>query len=223
MPGTATSLQHPSRAAEKGCSWEKFSDAKLGLDAWVQRCDFGSRKIDFVAVGRSLAQRYSDSTGAPELVVAVLDLDPAETPEHGIQRIFAARTEKKRAAQCLLAPFHDSGGLVGAEPAGVKRYTFLPNAALARALKAKADPNDVPEPACGAWGDDPDGIQYFEAQSASTTLHKVLFVRVGQDEPLFDEASLRLRWNRSPCHVALTGEKSASVPVPRHKSRRPHT
>jgi hypothetical protein len=183
----------PSRAAEKGCKWEKFSDAKLGLDTWVQRCDFGKRKIDFIAGDHSLNQRYSDSSGAPELVVAVLDIDPAETPEHGIQRIFAARTEKNRAAQCVLAPFHDSGGLVGAEPEGVKRYTFVANHALAKALKAKADPNDVPEPACGAWGDDPDGIQYFETQSASAALHKVLFVRVGQDEPLFDEATLRIR------------------------------
>jgi hypothetical protein len=182
----------PWRPAEKGCKWETFSDATLGLDAWVQRCNFGKRKIDFVTVGRSLAQRYSDSKGAPELVVAVLDLLPAETPEHGIQRLFAARTEKKLAAQCVLAPFHDAGGLVGDAPAGVKRYTFVPNATSRKALKAKANPNDVPEAPCGAWGDDPDGIQYFEAQPASGVA-KVLFVRVGQDKPLFDEATLRLR------------------------------
>src|SRR5437868_13863261 len=84
----------PSRPAEKGCKWEAFSDAKLGLDAWVQRCDFGKRKIDFVAGDHSLKQRYSDSSGAPELVIAVLDLLPAETPERGIQRVFAARTDK---------------------------------------------------------------------------------------------------------------------------------
>jgi hypothetical protein len=182
----------PSRPAEKGCAWEKFSDANLGLDAWVQRCDFGKRKIDFVAVEHSLAQRYSDSTGAPELVIAVLDLLPAETPEHGIQRLFAARTSSKLVAQCALTPFHDAGGLVGKTPAGVKRYSFVANAALAKALKAKADPNDVPPPACGAWGDDPDGIQYFEAQPASG-VQKVMFVRVGQDHPLFDEATIRLR------------------------------
>lgn len=182
----------PSRPAEKGCKWERFSDAKLGLDAWVQRCEFGKRKIDFVAVGRSVAQRYSDSSGAPELVIAVLDLLPLETPEHGIQRLFAARTDKKLVAQCVLTPFPDAAGLVGRAPAGVKRYTFVPNAALKKALNAKADPNDIPEPACGAWGNDPDGIQYFEAQPASG-VQKVLFVRVGQDTPLFDETTLRLR------------------------------
>ena len=191
LAGTALAAA-PSRPAEKGCKWEPFSDAKLGLDAWVQRCNFGKRKIDFITVGRSLAQRNSDSTGAPELVVAVLDLLPGEAPEQGIQRLFAARTEKKLVGRCLLTPFHDAGGLVGKAPTGVNRYTFVPNAALKKSLKAKADPNDVPEPACGAWGDDPDGIQYFESQPASG-VQKVLFVRVGQDTPLFDEATLRLR------------------------------
>jgi hypothetical protein len=184
----------PSRPAEKGCAWEKFSDAKFGLDAWLQRCDFGKRKIDFVVRDHALAQRYSDSgDAAPELVIAVFDLLPAETPEHGIQRLFAARTEKKLVAQCVLTAYPGSSkGLGGVTPPGVQRYTFQPNAALKKALKAKADPNDVPEAACGAWGDDPDGVQYFEAQPASG-VQKVMFVRLGQDEPLFDEATLRLR------------------------------
>lgn len=179
----------PSRKPEKGCAWEKFSDAKLGLDAWVQRCSFGKRKIDFVAAGRSLAMRYSDSSGKPDPLIDVLDVLPAEKPEHGIQRLFAARTDKKLVAQCVLAPYQ---GIGTRTPAGVKRYTFVPNAAYAKALKKKTDPNEVPDPPCGDWGDAPDGIQYFEAQPASGVA-KVLFVRVGQDTPLFDEATLRLR------------------------------
>ena len=183
----------PSRAAEKGCAWKKFSDAGLGLDAWVQRCDFGKRKIDFVVREHALAQRYSDSSDAPELVIAVMDLLPAETPEHGIARLFAARTNSKLAAQCVLTPYRgDAKGPGAVAPAGVKRYTFLPNAALKKKLKAKTVPNDVPPPPCGAWGDDPDGVQYFEAQPGSG-VQKVLFVRVGQDTPLFDETTLRLR------------------------------
>ncbi|HVT03759.1 MAG TPA: hypothetical protein VHL58_10355 [Thermoanaerobaculia bacterium] len=73
----------------------------------------------------------------------------------------------------------------------MKRYTFVPDAAYAKELKAKADPNEIPDPACGDWGDQPDGVQYFEAQPA-TGARSVLFVRVGQDEPLFDEKTLRL-------------------------------
>ena len=71
----------------------------------MQRFTFGKRKIDFVSVNHSLAQRYSDSSGAPELVIAVLDLLPGKTPEQGIQRLFAVRTNKKLAAQCVLTPY----------------------------------------------------------------------------------------------------------------------
>ncbi len=180
----------PSRAAESGCTWEKFSDASLPLQAWVQRCDLGSRKIDFVAANGSLAQRWSDSSYAPDPLVDVLDLKPGESSAAGIRRLFADRADKKLAAQCVLSPYVEPGKKK--TPAAVKRYTFLPNAALAKALKAKADPDDVPDPPCGDWGYAPDGIQYWEAQPSSGVA-KVLFVRAGQDTPLFDEDSLRLK------------------------------
>ncbi len=183
----------PSRAAEKGCKWERFSDAKLGLDAWVQRCDFPGhngypeRKIDFVASKNSLAQRFSDG-GAPEPVLDVLDLKPGEVPDAGVRRLFAEHSDAKTASKCVQAPFHDKEIRT---PAGVKRYTFVPNAAYAKELKKKEVPGDMPEPACGDWGDMPDGIQYWETQPQSGAA-KVLFVRYGQDIPLFDEATLRL-------------------------------
>ena len=186
QPAT-TAVVAPSRAPAPGCVWEKFSDATLALDAWVQRCDYGSRKIDFVAVGNSLAIRYSDG-GAPDPLIDVLDLLPAESPEQGISRIFLAHTDPAVAARCVLAPY----GAADETPSGVKRFTFVANAAYQKELDAKADPEEVPDPPCGDWGEAPDGIQYFEAQPDSGVA-RVLFVRIGQDEPLFDDATLRLR------------------------------
>ncbi len=175
----------PSRRPLRGCAWEKLSDAKVGLEAWVQRCDLGFRKIDFLFAGTSLAIHFSDG-GAPDPLVDVLDLCPAETPEAGIRRFFVSRTEKAIAARCVLSPLRDRE-----VPAGVKRFTFVPDAAYGRELSAKANPDEVGDPPCGEWGESPDGIQYFEAQPKGGA-RKVLFVRVGQDEPLFDEKTLRL-------------------------------
>jgi hypothetical protein len=185
-PALAAS-KSPSRAPLKGCTWETLSDAKVGLSVWVQRCDFGFRKIDFLFQNNSLAIRYSDG-GAPEPVVDVFDLLPGEKAEAGMRRLFDAHTDKQLAARCVLKLYHGDGEKA---PAGVKRYTFLPNAALEKELSAKQDPDEVPDPPCGDWGDAPDGIQYFETHPASGVA-KVLFVRVGQDEPLFDEQTLRL-------------------------------
>ncbi|HEX3122631.1 MAG TPA: hypothetical protein VHQ21_04960 [Rhodanobacteraceae bacterium] len=176
----------PSRPAIKGCKWEKLSNADAGLDAWTQRCDFGFRKIDLFWKANAIMIRYSDG-GDPSALVEVFDLAAGESIEAGIKRLFAEHTaDKALVAQCVLAPY-----AAEKPPAGVKRYTFVPNAALKKRLDAQADPNEVPDPPCGDWGDAPDGIQYFEAQPASGA-RKVLFVRVGQDEPLFDEKTLRL-------------------------------
>jgi len=186
FPALASDGSRPSRPAFKGCAWEKASDATLGLEAWVQRCDYGFRKIDFVFANGSLAMRYSDGGGKADPVIDVLDLKSGETPESGFRRHFTERTEKGLAARCVLAPYRD-----GKPPVGVKRFTFVPNASYQKELDRKADPNEVPDPPCGDWGTAPDGIQYFEAHPMSKA-RKVLFVRVGQDEPLFDEKTLRL-------------------------------
>jgi len=168
----------PSRPPDKGCTWEKFSNASVGLEAWVERCDYGFRKIDFVAQGRSLAIRYSDG-GKPENVVDVIDRLPGESGEAAVRRIFAAHTDKKLVAKCVARPFRSPGMTT---PKGVQRYTFV----LKNPPKVKETPDgDIPEPPCGEWGDSPDGIQYFEVHPT-----KVFFVRVGQDIPLFDEQTL---------------------------------
>jgi hypothetical protein len=177
---------NPSRAAQKGCAWEKISDATLGLEAWVQRCDFGYRKINLFAKDRALMSQYSDGGDADPLI-EVFDLTANETPQAGIKRIFAERTKDKTLiARCVLKPYKGDP-----LPAGVKRFTFLPNAELQKELDKTNDPGDIPEPPCGDWGDAPDGIQYFEAQPASGA-QRVMFVRAGQDEPLFDEKTLHL-------------------------------
>lgn len=175
----------PSRKAADRCTWERFSDAHVGLAAWVQRCDYGARKIDFVARGSSLAIRYSDG-GAPDPLVDMFALRPGETAPAGVRRIFLSRTDPGVARRCILARYRGKD----AAPAGVVRYTFVPNAAYHKALKAKEDPSEVGDPPCGDWGDAPDGIQYFETWPSSTA-GRFAFVRIGQDEPLFDERSLQ--------------------------------
>jgi hypothetical protein len=185
LTAEAARPDRPSRAPVKGCAWVQLADSAVGLDAWVQRCDFGFRKIDFLFVANSLALRFSDG-GPPEPVVDVIDVERGETPQAAIKRHFAAHTEPALAARCRLAPYRGER-----PPAGVQRYTFVPDAAYRKELRAKADPNEVGDPPCGDWGETPDGIQYFEVRSANP-VRKVLFVRVGQDEPLFDEKTLRV-------------------------------
>ena len=176
----------PSRAAEKDCAWEKLSDTSIGLEAWVQRCDFGFRKIDFVLAGHTLSERWDGGKADP--LVEVLELKDGESDQAGLARLFAERTDQALAAKCVLKPYK----YYKKSPAGIHRYTFVPNAAYQKQVDARSSPDEVGDPACGDFGDAPDGIQYFEVQPSSKAAHRVLFVRVGQDEPLFDEQTLKI-------------------------------
>jgi len=173
----------PSRPASKGCAWEKIADAAAGLEAWVQRCDYGFRKIDFLFDRGALAIRFSDG-GGPDPLVEIFDLLPGETAVAAARRIFAMHTDSTLAARCVLAPYRGEK-----PPAGKKRYTFVPNVVFAKELARTERRDEVGDPPCGDWGEAPDGIQYFEAHARA---RKLLFVRIGQDVPLFDEKTLRI-------------------------------
>ena len=170
----------------KNCAWERIASTSVGLAAWVQRCDHGFRKIDFLfQESGALLIRFSDG-GAPAPVVEVFGQERDELALNTIRRVYKARTDAKVAARCVLAPYH-----ISKAPPGVKRFAFYPNPSYRKELRAKQNPNEVPEPPCGDWGVTPDGIQYFEVHPASKT-RRVLFVRVGQELPLFDEKTLQL-------------------------------
>ena len=176
----------PSRAATAGCTWERASSATAGFAAWVQRCTAGARTIRVYLKGTTLLQEYSDARAAPDTLIESFVLKPNETAEAGVRRLYLAHTNPAISDRCVMAPY-----VSGNAPTAMKRFTFVPDAAYAKALKAKQDPNDVPEPPCGEWGTAPDGQQFF-AVWPTGVVRRLLFVRVGQDAPLFDEMTLQL-------------------------------
>ena len=190
LAGNAAAADKPSRAAQKGCKWEKLNAPATGIDAWVEQCDFGDRKIHLYGKDNKLLQHYSDGGGQDDALIESFARAPDEKPEATIKRVFAEHTaDKTLVARCVLAAWKDEDPHASPLPAGVKRYTFQPNAALKKELDAKQDPGDIPEPPCGEWGYTPDGIQYYEVHGDAP---RILFVRAGQDEPLFDERTLQV-------------------------------
>lgn len=175
----------PSRDAFKGCKWERATSNAAGMAAWVQRCDYGNRKIHFFYKGKALMQQYSDA-GTADALIEIFDLKPNESLQAGVQRVYEAKTPAKERARCVIAPYK-----LGKAAPNTTRYTFEPNAAYAKELKAKQNPNEVPEPPCGEWGTAPDGQQFFQVWPTGN-VRKFVFVRIGQDTPLFDEMTLQL-------------------------------
>jgi hypothetical protein len=175
----------PSRAAQKDCAWEKINDATLGLDAWVERCDFRGRKVNLYAKGNALMLHFSDG-GEDETLIETFPMQPDEKPEAAIKRVFTEHTsDKDLVARCQVKPYKSEDAALK----GAKVYTVLPNAALQKELDKKNDPGDIPDPPCGDWGDMPDSEQYYQVQDGA---NRIMIVRAGQDEPMFDQKTLRL-------------------------------
>ncbi|MEP6766578.1 MAG: hypothetical protein ABJB66_19845 [Gemmatimonadaceae bacterium] len=185
VPSLSAQTGAPSRKASKGCVWERVSSASNGFSASVQKCDYGDRKIHLFMKDNALMEQYSDAGAKADTVIDIIDLNANETVEAGMQRAFSAHTKPAIAKKCVLTPYKE-----GKEILGAKRYEFVPNAALARELKKINIKGDIPEPPCGDWGTAPDGIQYFQVFPTNTK--RFLFVRVGQDTPMFDERTLQL-------------------------------
>ncbi|MEP7132205.1 MAG: hypothetical protein ABI914_03510 [Acidobacteriota bacterium] len=185
-----------SRPPVPGCAREKLSDPAVGLEVAVQRSDFGFRKVDFLFQGSSLAIRYSDG-GAPDAVIDVLNLLPGESPEApevGVKRLFSERTEAAVAKRCVMAPYRGSRSAKG-----VGRFTFVPDASYQKELDVPTNPDEVGDPPRGGLGRLAGRDPVFEAQPGSLS-RRVLFARVGQDKPLFDEQGLRLIGPSAPRH-----------------------
>ena len=106
----------------------------------MQRCTYsGNRTIDFAFGDHALVMHDAD-VHEPLTVIRLFDLQPGESAEDGLRRIYAKLTDKKIAQRCVLAPYKPA-----AKRAGVKRYDFVPDKAYQKQLdKVKED--GVPDP-----------------------------------------------------------------------------
>lgn len=173
----------PSRTNFTQCRWDKVSDPAIGLAAWAMTCQYDDRVIDHRLHDGGLWEHYSEGE-KEQLLVAVIPREKGEDDRRAITRHFQAHTDTKLAPRCVIAPSPEKS-----KRKGITRYTFVPDAAYAKEVKKNSRPDEVGDPPCGDYGESPDGIAYYEAQAGSGA---VLFVVIGQDDPLFDQDTLTI-------------------------------
>ncbi len=99
------------------------------------------------------------------------------------EQFIGALTEEAQEA-CDVMAFVGTGEMKRND---VVRYRIVPKANIYLSTVAAREPGAMP---CGAYGVR-DATQYFEFHKRRP--EQMWFVRVGQDAPLFDEESLRVR------------------------------
>jgi hypothetical protein len=186
----AASAAPPSRAPEKGCVWKRLDAPELGVSLYHQKCDFGFRTADHSASAKtgSVYEVLRDTaTGreSKEPVISMIPVKAGETPEAAIRREVFPSMKGLERNRCVVV----RKNVAALDSAGKAAYTIVPNAAYAAEL-AKQFRDEVPPPPCGARGESADGQSYFEFHPRESS-RRIAFVDLGQDEPLFDERSLR--------------------------------
>lgn len=169
-------IYHPDRKPYDGFRWEHISGA--GLDFWAQSSD----RLRIV----------TDSTlpGAVLVNGAGLRLDT-------ILRVFQPNGALPDSLIALLRrqPGWDEGQTAGLKEItspwkGRRRYVIVPAGAYGDSIDALMLTTPVPS-TCSGWGIGNSGVRYFETFAESPG--RILFVNIGQERPLFDEASIKLQ------------------------------
>ena len=186
----------PSRAPEKGCVWTPLDAPGLGLQLLYQKCDLRARKTGYVASAKDgIVYETWEDTGrrdpkdksprfGQEPRIQVFTKGADENISVAIKRIAAKKQSRRERKHCDVVT--KSLDFLNAYK---RAYVLSPDDELAAKLANKAG-DGVPPPACGPYGDQPDGLGYFEYHPDESTT-RFAYVDFGQDEhPLFDESSL---------------------------------
>lgn len=159
-----------------GFRWEHISGA--GLDFWAQTSDRlrivtdsslpGAVLVNGAGLRLDTLLRVFQSNGAlPDSLIVLLRRQPGwdESQTAGLKEI--------------TSPWK-----------GRRRYVIVPAGAYGDSIDAQMMMTPVPS-TCSGWGIGNSGMRYFETFAESPG--RILFVNIGQEQPIFDEASIKLQ------------------------------
>lgn len=163
----------PSRKAYDGFEWKKLSGA--GLELWYQAND-NIRLIADSSLPGIVMIRKGDVS--PHKVIQVFDLQ-----NNTINDVIDILKKSEGWDDNQKCRFKDIES--GREK--IRRYVMVPDGDYATKIEAEMKTSPVPV-TCNGWGVGNSGMRYFEIHESNPG--RAIFVKVGQDAPLFDENSI---------------------------------
>jgi hypothetical protein len=171
--------EKPLREPYAGMSWEIVSGA--GMEFWAQQSPDLRVGISETLPGAFVERMENGQPVALERVIQVFLL-PSQKIED-LLPILAADEGWSKAEGC-------SFETIASNRAGVDRYELRPTGKARQAYEKRAAVEPITH-TCAGWGMGNSGIRYFEIHQSNPD--KALFLEIGQEAPLFDENSIRLK------------------------------
>lgn len=177
------------RKAEQDCSWKDFHSEKLGLQIMIQSCNWQDMSPVFLESGNSIVQipeKLKNSKKDGYKIIEVYKKDENEDFEELLNKEFISKLNRTEKRHCEVKQSYfildDKSKL---------NYVIEPDNVLQETILQETPEGQVPRDPCGGYGISGNGfIRYFEYHPNESKT-KYIFVRVGQDAPLFDEKSIK--------------------------------
>lgn len=169
----------PTRHSMEGCTWAWKAGAGIGF--WAEDCDLdtGKWRIEYDAARQRFVQMVDGKNPMP--VITLFDL-PQDVGVDFLLPQLRKGGLIKDTDECVFAP--DEENTPGAER---RLYQVVPKGKLLDAFN-KLPGDEVPEPPCGELGLLPDAVGYFMTDAKLPG--RVLYLMLGQDQPLFEPDSI---------------------------------
>lgn len=159
-------LPQPSRQPYEQCIWKKISGA--GIVLWGQSCDFGDKsvRLNFDPKVPGIVLQDGTSTAT---VIQVFEL-----PNKKIEDLLSTLNIDTK---CVF-------NQIESDRTDVTKFTLVPTN-----TELRTDEPTVST--CNGYGMGNSGVHYFEIHSSNPS--KALFIDAGQESPLFDEQTIRVK------------------------------
>lgn len=186
LPALAAPPMPTTSTDASACKWEWKTGGGLGV--WTERCSFNG----VWAVAYSEADRGFVLTvdGDDALVVLQSFAKAADADAASILPTLKAATKIPNDDECVMEPAApETLDALGPIPKTRAFFEIMPTGARNTAFEA-TPPDEVPEPPCGDYGFDPDGLRLFMTDTRWPD--RVFYLNLGQDGTLFDLATIEV-------------------------------
>jgi hypothetical protein len=181
----AAALAQPPMPTESSvpgqCAWHWMTGAGVGI--WAERCDLvtgvWTPRFDETLPGFVLTLDGADET----VILQVFD-KPADAPIDAILPALRAGGYIPDDDDCVF-----EAAAIRPAPRTIAFHEIKPTGARLAALEA-TPADEVPEPPCGDYGWGTHGTRYFMTDIRFP--ERVIYVNIGQDGTMFDDASITL-------------------------------
>lgn len=182
-------IKFNERQAEKDCKWEDFSASNLGISIMVQNCNWKEMSPIFLESKNAIIQipeKLKNSKKDYYKVIEVYKKKENEDFEEVINKQFISKLSRVEKNHCSAKQSYfilDDKSKVN--------FVIEPDTVLSERILQQTSEGQIPRDPCGEYGISGNGfIRYFEYHPEESKT-KYIFVRVGQDAPLFDEKTIR--------------------------------